>query len=66
MALDATFLPTARAVLNAFERRGLLFWEGDTLVLNHGSEPYARVIAAEFDGFRGHIGVAAAASAALG
>lgn len=55
VALDAEFLPTARAELNVFEQRGLLFWEDDVLVLAEGSEPYARVIAAQFDGFRGAI-----------
>jgi oxygen-independent coproporphyrinogen-3 oxidase len=53
--LNDEFLPTARAVLTEFERRGLLFWEDQTLVLAQGSEPYARVIAAQFDGFRGSI-----------
>lgn len=53
--LPPEFLPTARAVLTEFERRGLLFWEGEDLVLAEASEPYARVIAAQFDGFRGSI-----------
>jgi oxygen-independent coproporphyrinogen-3 oxidase len=53
--LDASILPTARAALAEFERRGLLFWENETLVLKPGSEPYARVIAAQFDGYRGAI-----------
>ncbi len=48
-------LPPARAALAEFERRGLLFWDADMLVLNPGSEPYARVIAAQFDGYRGAI-----------
>ena len=54
-SLNDEFLPTARAVLTEFERRGLLFWEDHELVLAQGSEPYARVIAAQFDGFRGQI-----------
>lgn len=53
--LDEDFLPAARAALTPFERRGLLFWDNATLVLKPGSEPYARVIAAQFDGYRGAI-----------
>jgi oxygen-independent coproporphyrinogen-3 oxidase len=53
--LDDDLLPTARAALAEFERRGLLFWEDETLVLGPGSQPYARVIAAQFDGYRGTI-----------
>ncbi|MFN3819014.1 oxygen-independent coproporphyrinogen III oxidase [Blastomonas sp.] len=55
VALPEQFLPTARAALSEFEQRGLLFWEDDMLVLAQGSEPYARVIAAQFDGYRGAI-----------
>lgn len=55
VTLDDDILPTARAALTEFERRGLLFWEDATLVLKPGSEPYARVIAAQFDGYRGRI-----------
>lgn len=65
VALDTRFLPTARAVLTEFERRGLLFWEDNVLVLAHGSEPYARVIAAAFDGYRGSIGLGTMAETAL-
>ncbi|MDM7955316.1 oxygen-independent coproporphyrinogen III oxidase [Blastomonas sp.] len=53
--LPPDFLPTARAALAEFERRGLLFWEQDDLVMAPASEPYARVIAAQFDGYRGTI-----------
>lgn len=55
VTLPEAFLPTARAALTVFEQRGLLFWEDNVLVLKHGSEPYARVIAAQFDGYRGAI-----------
>jgi oxygen-independent coproporphyrinogen-3 oxidase len=55
VTLDDSMLLPARAALAEFERRGLLFWEDDTLVLKPGSEPYARVIASQFDGYRGSI-----------
>lgn len=55
VALDSDMLPAARAALTTFERRGLLSWEEATLVLSPQSAPYARVIAAQFDGYRGAI-----------
>lgn len=55
VTLDDDIIPTARAGLSQFEARGLLLWEDATLVLAEGSQPYARVIAAQFDGYRGSI-----------
>lgn len=55
VTLDQDLLPAARTALAKFEARGLLFWEDATVVLAEGSQPYARVIAAQFDGYRGAI-----------
>lgn len=65
VTLDADLLPAARAIMAQFERRGLVSWAGDTLRLESGSEPYARVIAAQFDGYRGAIHPHGASTSAL-
>jgi oxygen-independent coproporphyrinogen-3 oxidase len=42
----------AAARLAPFAERGLIRWDADTLILERGSEPYARSIAAVFDAYR--------------
>ena len=46
------------------EAEGLIRWDGDELVLDEGSQPYARTIAARFDRFRGTIAPANTAAIA--
>ena len=53
-----TLAPCKRA------QRGLIRWDGDELVLDEGSQPYARTIAARFDRFRGTIAPADTAAIA--
>jgi len=50
--LDAAMLAPALARLEPYAARGLVAMEGDRLVLQRGSEPYARSIAAAFDAYR--------------
>ena len=51
-------------VLTDVAQRGLIRWDGDELVLDEGSQPYARTIAARFDRFRGTIAPADTAAIA--
>lgn len=51
--VDADLLATVRDRLVPFVERGLVRVDGHHLVLGRGAEPYARTIAALFDGYRG-------------
>jgi len=50
--LDPDLASGAAARLAPFAERGLIRWEADKLILERGSEPYARSIAAVFDAYR--------------
>ncbi|WP_353230635.1 oxygen-independent coproporphyrinogen III oxidase [Novosphingobium sp.] len=50
--IDADLAAGAAARLAPFAARGLIRREADRLILEPGSEPYARSIAAVFDGYR--------------
>lgn len=50
--VDADLARAAFDRLEPFRERGLIRWDGDRLVLERGSEPYARSIAAVFDAYR--------------
>ncbi len=50
--VDADLARATAPRLEAFAARGLIAWDGDHLVLQPGSEPYARSIAAVFDAYR--------------
>lgn len=64
--IDRVWLAPARDALADFERRGLIAWDGDELVLTDDARAYARVIAARFDRFRGSLLPVAAFSPAAG
>lgn len=51
--VDRDLMFAARERLEPFEALGLVRLDGDRLVLERGSEPYARSIAAVFDAYRG-------------
>ncbi|MBB5704871.1 oxygen-independent coproporphyrinogen III oxidase [Sphingopyxis panaciterrulae] len=53
--LGAGELAPARSALSDFERRDLIEWNGDVLVIRDCALPYARHVAAQFDGIRGPI-----------
>lgn len=63
-ALPAAWADAARPALTDVAQRGLIRWDGDELVLEEGSQPYARTIAARFDRFRGTIAPADTAAIA--
>ncbi|SNT25532.1 oxygen-independent coproporphyrinogen III oxidase [Sphingopyxis indica] len=44
-----------RATFRDFERRGIVEWEGDELVVREAGLPYSRHVAAQFDAVRGPI-----------
>ncbi|OHD00526.1 MAG: oxygen-independent coproporphyrinogen III oxidase [Sphingopyxis sp. RIFCSPHIGHO2_01_FULL_65_24] len=48
-------LAPARSALTDFERRGIVEWDGDALVIRDHGLPYARHVAARFDRIRGDI-----------
>jgi oxygen-independent coproporphyrinogen-3 oxidase len=50
--IDADLSAASAARLAPFAERGLIRWEADRLILEPGSEPYARSIAAVFDAYR--------------
>ncbi|WP_225207351.1 oxygen-independent coproporphyrinogen III oxidase [Novosphingobium huizhouense] len=50
--IERDLLLAARDRLDAFAERGIVRLEGDLLVLERGSEPYARSVAALFDAYR--------------
>ena len=50
--IDADLAMAAATRLAPFAARGLIRWDADRLVLERGSEPYARSIAAVFDAYR--------------
>lgn len=50
--IDADLRTAALARLAPFAARGLIAWDNDRLILQRGSEPYARSIAAVFDAYR--------------
>lgn len=50
--VDADLARAAFDRLEPFRERGLIRWDGDRLILERGSEPYARSIAAVFDAYR--------------
>ncbi|BEV00626.1 oxygen-independent coproporphyrinogen III oxidase [Novosphingobium olei] len=51
--VDRDLLIAARDRLDEFADRGIISLDGDMLVLERGSEPYARSVAALFDAYRG-------------
>ncbi|ALC12859.1 oxygen-independent coproporphyrinogen III oxidase [Sphingopyxis sp. 113P3] len=53
--LDAAAIAPARDTLFDFEQRGIIAWEGDTLLIRECGLPYARHVAAQFDSIRGAI-----------
>jgi oxygen-independent coproporphyrinogen III oxidase len=50
--IDRDLADAAAARLAPFALRGLIRWAGDRLILERGSEPYARTVAAVFDAYR--------------
>jgi oxygen-independent coproporphyrinogen-3 oxidase len=50
--VDSDLMGGARAALEPFAARGLVSFENGWVRLERGSEPYARAIAATFDGYR--------------
>jgi oxygen-independent coproporphyrinogen-3 oxidase len=50
--IDADLAAASAARLARFAERQLIRWDADRLILNPGSEPYARSIAAVFDAYR--------------
>lgn len=50
--IDADLASASAARLAPFAARGLIRWQADQLILEPGSEPYARSIAAVFDAYR--------------
>jgi len=57
--LGAEEIAPARSALSDFERRDLIAWDGDALVIREDGLPYARHVAAQFDAVRGNIGAGA-------
>lgn len=53
--LEPEWLESARSVLADFERRHILRWDDDRLVVEDDGLPYARLVAAQFDRHRGAI-----------
>lgn len=53
--LDHRWAEAARVALAGLEARNLLEWEGDRLRIGADALPYARLIAAQFDGVRGSV-----------
>ncbi|WP_137869244.1 oxygen-independent coproporphyrinogen III oxidase [Sphingopyxis sp. 2PD] len=54
-SIDRPLAPAAHVVMRDFERRGLVAWHGDELVVDASGRPYARHIAAQFDRIRGAV-----------
>jgi oxygen-independent coproporphyrinogen-3 oxidase len=44
-----------RNILADYERRGVVEWDADDLMIRDEGLPYARHVAAQFDSFRGAI-----------
>lgn len=53
--LEPGWLPSARRALADYERRQILRWDDDRLVIEDDGLPYARLVASQFDRFRGAI-----------
>jgi len=53
--LEPRWIASARQAMTEFERRGLVRWDADALVLDADALPYARLVAAGFDRRRGSI-----------
>lgn len=53
--LDADEVAPARSALSDFERRGIIAWEEEALMIRDCGLPYARHVAARFDRIRGDI-----------
>src|SRR3546814_10854407 len=53
--LDAAEIASAREALSDFEQKGVIEWDGEALLIRDCGLPYARHIAAQFDGVRGQV-----------
>ena len=53
--LSPEWQDAARPALAEYDKRGVIDWQGDDLLIRDSGLPYARHVAAEFDRLRGHV-----------